>query len=191
MQYPSRPTPCRGAASSVAAHLLPQTSAAGVLAQGVDHDERCAAAEILLAITDLSNCLKCHLPIRQHPHPGHHSTLKTEIEPRNQSQNLAITEHSNCLKYHLPLRRHLHHSRHSTLTTNFEPADRAQIFIDETNLVTTQSPRQHDITSFPKEIGATISDETKSQSSNTTLKVHIKQDLTQPNSMVGSGLVDA
>ena len=112
------------------------------------------------------------------------------MSPAIRAQNLAITELSNCLKYHLPLRRHLHHSRHSTLTTNFEPADRAQILIDETNLVTTQSPRQHDITPFPKEIGATISDETKSQSS-TTLKVHNKQDLTQPNSMVGSGLVDA
>ena len=38
-----------------------------------------------LTITDVSNCLKCHLPIRQHLHPGHHSTLETEIEPRNQS----------------------------------------------------------------------------------------------------------
>ena len=69
------------------------------------------------------------------------------------------------------------------------PADRAQILIDETNLVTTQSLRQHDITPFPKRL-APQSDETKSQSS-TTLKVHIEQDLTQPNSMVGSDLVDA
>ena len=49
------------------------------------------------------------------------------------------------------------HSRHSTLTTEFEPAARAQILIDPTKLLTTQSPSQHDITPWvtaPEKVAA-------------------------------------
>ena len=61
-------------------------------------NQRCAAAENLLAITEHSNCLKCRHPTLTTPSnaPQPPSSLTTEFEPAVRALNLAITN-SNCL----------------------------------------------------------------------------------------------
>ena len=91
-------------------------------------NNRCAAAEILLAITDHSNCLKCYHPTLTTPSnaPQPPSSLTTEFEPAVRALNLAITN-INCL--HSAANQLTTQSQcapAANLTTKFEPAVRAQ-----------------------------------------------------------------
>ena len=47
------------------------------------------------AITDHSNCHKCHQPLRRHLHLSRQSTLTTEFEPAARAQDFAYIEAPN------------------------------------------------------------------------------------------------